>query len=543
MGKSRAARKTLADDIRKAREYLLGRLQDSFSTTGNAITSIFWSIVGLVATALGFVIVVYPLQSPAFKELGLQAAGPLLGIALIVFSLFGDLPKWIGWTQKIGIRLTPGIMLGTFILLVLHAHPAGTTESSIEAFSPRVWGAYFSIVLVSISFEVSGYPSRIYRMVKSRFASTFIIVPAYIIVIGLAGNILDGVTIIAISAVIFFRLLDQGWALKASFALLFGGLISNLITVAAEPTNIKFQDALYPLLDRVDPSYWIMNWPISVIGIVVPAVWLGRELRRNAVGWRAATGPLKAPAPRPPEAEDGEIEVDLSRRRRDAWDLLLSTLALLFLAGGIVAHSMIHIQEVESRVAAYVPPFLLQGLWLLLLPAGIVAFLHLVSQDHFRSTVLKFWKDSAIWIRLMAIFSLIWIGSFTLTQEKNVFAVFFDWPIAARLPAMIVLSLASSITDNVALAAMQAALILKHPLPVWMIRLVFILLTWAGGLTSFGCLQSLALHSRAPLPLSMRDWLREAWKWAAITLVAGLIGLVAIILMFPSDLAPPPGAR
>ena len=72
--------------------------------------------------------------------------------------------------------------------------------------------------------------------------------------------------IIAISAIIFFRLLRAEWATRASFALLFGGLISNLITVAAEPTNIKFEDSLSVLLDKVDPSYWLMNWPISVFG-------------------------------------------------------------------------------------------------------------------------------------------------------------------------------------------------------------------------------------------------------------------------------------
>jgi hypothetical protein len=89
----------------------------------------------------------------------------------------------------------------------------------------------------------------------------------------------------------------------------------------------------------------------------------------------------------------------------------------------------------------------------------------------------------------------------------------------------------------VALAAMQAVLILNHPLPVWAIRSQFIMLTWAGGLTAFGCLQSLALHTKHPL--SMGVWFREARGWAAITLIGGLISLVAIILIYPGELSVP----
>jgi predicted cation transporter len=102
---------------------------------------------------------------------------------------------------------------------------------------------------------------------------------------------------------------------------------------------------------------------------------------------------------------------------------------------------------------------------------------------------------------------------------------------------MTVLSLLSAVTDNVALAAMQAGLILNHPLPVWAIRFLFIMLTWAGGLTAFGCLQSLALHAKRPL--SMGAWFREARGWAVIALIGGLIGLVAIILIYPGELSVP----
>jgi hypothetical protein len=38
-----------------------------------------------------------------------------------------------------------------------------------QAWSPRVWGAYLSIILVSVSFEISSFPSRIFTVVKARF--------------------------------------------------------------------------------------------------------------------------------------------------------------------------------------------------------------------------------------------------------------------------------------------------------------------------------------------------------------------------------------
>jgi hypothetical protein len=88
----------------------------------------------------------------------------------------------------------------------------------------------------------------------------------------------------------------------------------------------------------------------------------------------------------------------------------------------------------------------------------------------------------------------------------------------------------------VALAAMQAGLILNHQLPVWAIRFLFIMLTWAGGLTAFDCLQSLALHAKHPL--SMGVWFREA-RMGGDYAYRGLIGLVAIILIYPGALSVP----
>jgi hypothetical protein len=497
------------------------------------IISSLKAIGRLAAATAGFALVVYPLTSHEVKALGLQAAGPLLGITLIVFSLFGDLPKWIGWTQKVGSWLTPGIILGTLWILYLNWAPTLQHESARYAWSPRVWGAYLSIILVSVSFEVSSFPSRIYNVVQARFFAPYITVPLYIVIAGLAGNILDGVTIIAISAIIFFRLLRRTWALRASFALLFGGLISNLITVAAEPTNIKFQDSLFPVLDRVAPSYWLMNWPISVFGILFPAIWLAVQFYQNNVSWRAAGIASDSVASSLESEDDDGIPIHVDAQPRPRSDVALSSLALFFLAAGIVAHSFIHIKDIEPSV----PPLLQRGLWLFLLPAGFFAILHIISQDRTYETLKRFAHESQIWIRLMAIFSLIWILTFALTETTNVFTAFFDWPIELRYPLMIVLSLLSSVTDNVALAAMQAGLILNHPLPVWAIRLIFIVLTWAGGLTAFGCLQSLALHTK--FPLSMKEWFRESRVWAVVTIVGGLIGLVAIMLIYPGELSLP----
>lgn len=218
---------------------------------------------------------------------------------------------------------------------------------------------------------------------------------------------------------------------------------------------------------------------------------------------------------------------------RPGSDIVLSSLALFFLAAGIIVHSVLHINGVDPSL----PPLLQRGLWIFLLPAGILAAFHIISQDRTYETLKRFWHESQIWIRLMAIFALIWILTFALTETTNVFTAFFDWPVQIRYPLMTMLSLLSAVTDNVALAAMQAGLILNHPLPVWAIRFLFIMLTWAGGLTAFGCLQSLALHAKRPL--SMGAWFREARGWAVITLIGGLIGLVAIILIYPSELSIP----
>ena len=176
----------------------------------------------------------------AFRASGLESLGPLVAIALVVFSLFGDLPSWIAWTQRIGSWLLPGIAVATVVLLVPLLTPAGSRESSLVAFSPSVWAAYLSIVLVGVSFGASDLPERIYALCQRLRVGPAVVIPVFVVVAGLLGNILDGVSIIAISVVILLGLLERLWAVRAAFALLFGGLISNLITVAAEPTNIKF---------------------------------------------------------------------------------------------------------------------------------------------------------------------------------------------------------------------------------------------------------------------------------------------------------------
>src|SRR5262249_13368777 len=155
----------------------------------------------LTAAALGAAIIVYPLNEPEIEAAGWQAAGPLLGITLIVFSLFGDLPRWIGWTQKVGAWLTPGVIIGTVGVLYFHWAPIHNQEFAWQAWSPRVWGPYLSITLFSVSFEVSSFPSRFFNVVKARFFPPYIPFPLYVATAGLAGNLFDGVTIIAISAI------------------------------------------------------------------------------------------------------------------------------------------------------------------------------------------------------------------------------------------------------------------------------------------------------------------------------------------------------
>lgn len=486
-------------------------------------------LVGLALGILaGFALVVGPAAEPTLRHAGFTAIGPLLGILFIVFSLFGDLPWWIAWTQRLGMWLVPGIVLGTiWILVPLFTNPfapAAAHESSFEAFSPRVWAAYISIVLVSISFERSTFPARIYDICRARFASPALVVPLYIVVAGLAGNLLDGVTIIAVSSVIFLKLLDREWALSASFALLFGGLISNLITVAAEPTNIKFQDVLYPVLDRVTPAYWLTNWPICVLGIGLPAVGLVWLMLRKGAQWRAE------------EAATDAQETDLvADRRVGPLELVLSTLAIAMLAGGIILHSM---TEAHARfLPAAVVNAAAVGLWIFLLPAGVLAVAHLLERGMRRDTQRRILREVPIWIRLATIFSLLWFLGNGIPAGANALLTFFQWPEQLRFGLMTILALGSSITDNVALAAMQASLILNHPIPVWQIRLLFILLTWSGGFTPFGCLQSLALNGR--LGLSSGAWLRATGRWALLAIVGGLAGLALILLWFPSEWSVP----
>lgn len=462
---------------------------------------------------LGLIILLVPATFPLVRVLGWQPLGPLLGIALIVFSLFGDLPPRLAWTQRLGAWLFPGIALGTLILLIPLLIPHGIAESSFFAFSPTVWAAYISIILVSISFEHSMLPERIYQYCQAQSFRPALLIPLYVIVAGLLGNIFDGVSIIAISVIIFRELLDRRWALRASFALLFGGLISNLITVAAEPTNIKFQDVLHTLLDRVFPPFWFTNWPISLLGILLPGLWLACDMWLGNAVWRA----------REEIVDPFQLENTALKRAK----LPLSILSISLLAAGIIAHSIIQAISVVSGASAEPVP-----LWLFLLPAGAMAVLYLAITRQVSTANMYIREQWPVWGKLMIIFSLLWFLSNALTQSENVFTAFFTWPEAIRYPMMLILSLLSSITDNVALAAMQGALIINRPLAIWQIRLLFLLLTWSGGFTPFGCLQSLALNSR--LKLSTGEWLRQTFLWATLAIIGGLIGLMLIGSFYPT---------
>jgi len=476
-----------------------------------------WLMMGL-GVVLGLALILIPTTIPQLIALGWQPLGPLCAIALIVFSLFGDLPAWISWTQRFGAWLFPGLALGTILLLIPLLLPHQSAESSFFAFSPTVWAAYISIVLVSISFEHSTLPERIYQYCRTLPVSPTLLISLYVIVAGLLGNIFDGVSIIAISVVIFQALLDRRWALRASFALLFGGLISNLVTVAAEPTNIKFQDVLHTLLDRVYPPFWLTNWPISVLGIILPALWLAGEMWLGKATWR-----VRAEVVDPFQAEDTPL---------NRTELPLSILAIACLALGIIAHSIVQALAVASVVTS--EPV---ALWLFLLPAGVIPVLYLVTSHHTVTASNYIREQWPVWGKLMIIFSLLWFLSNALTSAANSFAIFFTWPETVRYPIMVVLSLFSSITDNVALAAMQGALIINHPLSIWQIRLLFILLTWSGGFTPFGCLQSLALNSR--LKLSTGAWFRQTFLWSILAIIGGLLGLALIGSFYPTAVALP----
>lgn len=471
-------------------------------------------LLELLGILVGFAIVVLPYSLHSVQDAGLQALGPLLGIVLTVFSLFGELPMWLSWMQRLGSWVFPGVTLGVIWLLLPLTATTATHESSLLAFSPLVWGAYVSIILVSLSFEQSSLPLHTYRFCRSLRLAPAIVVPLFVIIAGLAGNLLDGVSIIAISSVIFLKLLDRAWALRAAFALLFGGLISNLITVAAEPTNIKFQDVLGPVLDGVHPAYWFTNWPICLLGIGVPAVALMLAMRRANVAWR---GHASYGADLAPEWRGGPQALEQG----------LSLSAIGLLAMGIVLHSL-----PAGSVVVFGLSLAHRSLWLLLLPGGIVAIFHLLLRRRGIASSNYILHELPVWVRLMVIFSLLWLLANGLTQHVDMFSAFFALPQSVRYGLMVLLSLASSVTDNVALAAMQGSLLLDHPLPIWQIRVLFILLTWAGGFTPFGCLQSLALNGR--FDLSLGKWVREAWGWAILALLGGLVGLALITILYPA---------
>jgi hypothetical protein len=474
---------------------------------------LFIELLGIIC---GIALVVIPYSLPIFHGAGLQALGPLLGILFTVFSLFGELPAGLRWTQQLGSWMFAGIALGTVWLLLPMTAETAMRESSLLAFSPQVWAAYVSIILVSLAFEQSSLPLRIYHFCQSLKIAPAVLIPLFIVIAGLLGNLLDGVSIIAISSVIFLMLLDRAWALRAAFALLFGGLISNLITVAAEPTNIKFQDVLGPVLDRVSPPYWFSNWPVCLLGILLPATALAVMMRRAGVTWRAHESPSNALAPEP-------------RGAMKIVELGLSLAAVGLLAAGIILHAI-----PDNNWELFGFSLAQRPLWMLLLPAGNVAIVYLFIRRRGIASSNYILLELPVWVRLMVIFSLLWLLTNGLTQQVNAFAVFFAWPEPLRYGLMVLLSLASSITDNVALAAMQGSLILHHPLPIWQVRLLFILLTWAGGFTSFGCLQSLALNGR--FSLSMGQWIREAWIWGILAILGGLAGLALLAIFIPSAL-------
>ena len=171
-------------------------------------------------------------------------------------------------------------------------------------------------------------------------------------------------------------------------------------------------------------------------------------------------------------------------------------------------------------------------LWQLLLPAGTVAIIGTAYLHRGHEAREHFKTESAVWLKLLVIFSLLWLIINIFADYPNISSVFFLLPFPVQYALMIVLSLLSSVTDNVALASMQGSIMLQHPVAIWQMRLLFILLTWAGGLTSFGCLQSLALNSH--LKLSTKQWLRETPLWAGYALIGGLLGLLAIKFIYPT---------
>jgi MFS family permease len=459
---------------------------------------------------LGFLLVVAPAIVPILRNHGLATLGAIASIALIVCSLFGELPSWVSWTQRLGARMYLGILGGVVFLLLLYAVPTSQHETSLLAFSPSVWAAYMSIVLVTLSFRFSSLPSRIYAYCQRLNARPYVLIPIFVVIAGLLGNVLDGVSIISIAVVIFLGLLERRWAIRASFALLFGGLISNLITVAAEPTNIKFDDVMRPTLAHIHPYYWFTNWPISILGILVPAATLGYFMLIRRVRW-------KANEPNPAALDKEEEKAD------DPREVVLSLTAVSLLGSGVVLHSVFN----AANFGHYNWP-----LWLLILPAGLTALFDIIYLRKNGEAKEHIQTELPIWIKLMVIFSLLWLALTIYVRYPSIAAVFFLLPAAVQYGCLVVLSLLSSVTDNVALASMQGSIILTHPVAIWQMRLLFVLLTWAGGLTSFGCLQSLALNSHLKLP--MRAWAREVPLWAATSITGGLAGLLLIRIIYPA---------
>lgn len=445
---------------------------------------------------------------PLLQQNGFEPLGPILGITLIVFSLFGELPSWLLWTTKLGSFLYPGVAIATILLLVPLLLPSQVHESSFFAFSPSVWAAYISIILVGISFENSTLPSKIYQLCKRINLKPFVLIPTYVFIAGLLGNILDGVSIVIISTVVFMHLLSEKWVIRSLFALLFGGLISNLITVAAEPTNIKFQDTLAPLLNKLHPSFWVTNWPICILGILFPVLFLGLQMKKQNVGWKEDT--------------DQKIAIFHTSTKDPGYiDTVLSFIAIQLLALGVIVHAVLE----------NIPGLQNIPLWIVLLPAGIAALNHLFVGQRLTETFEHIQEQSPVWIKLVVIFSLLWFLQHGLTSNVSILHLFFFLPASIQYILLVILSLASAVTDNVALAAMQGTIILGAPLAIWKVRLLLVLLTWAGGLTPFGCLQSLSINHR--IKLSTVAWVQETPIWASLAIIGGLIGLFSIGLLYP----------
>lgn len=161
------------------------RLLARFFTLGNA--------AGLVRIVL-----------PALRSIGWSSLGAILGSALVVCSRFGDLPNWINWTQRLGVCWYLGIGVGTLLLLLAHLAPSGQRAPSFFAFSPAVWGAYLSTVLGTLAFRFSSLPRRAYTVCQRIKLPTWVLIPVFVVVAELLGNILDGATMISLSAIIFF---------------------------------------------------------------------------------------------------------------------------------------------------------------------------------------------------------------------------------------------------------------------------------------------------------------------------------------------------